>query len=132
MPVPVDKFGKDHWSLLAYVETRVVDYTVSSDVGELDRNHLRWNKNKYSLLAGRHSAWDSAWGTHLRSIGKRDPEILSDHDDWDCLQDLEAAGFVEILSMVNAYVCLPPEGYIAAKKLREHKGAGGTFSDFHL
>jgi hypothetical protein len=39
---PMEKWGKDHWSLLSYCETRAVDYS-----GKLDLQHLTVNASKY-------------------------------------------------------------------------------------
>jgi hypothetical protein len=43
--------GRDHWSLLAYVEIRVIDYQVAPGVGVIDREHLRRDPTN-------HDDWD--------------------------------------------------------------------------
>ncbi len=117
-------FGKDHWSLLAYVETRCVD-----DKGKLDKRHLRCNpKGAHSIHAVNANIlgprWEPTWGTRIKG-GQ-----LDQHDDWCCLEDLEAAGYVEITSAVNAFVKLTKAGVAMAALLRAHKAAGGQFATF--
>ena len=68
--VPIEQFGKDHWSLLLYLETTVVDET-----GVPDRRRMRSDGDKYP--------------TKLAS-GLFQPG----HNDWDCLNDLETAGYI--------------------------------------
>lgn len=49
-PVPVEKFGKDHWSTFAYIETRCVDYK-----GVPDRDHMRCDVDRHPGLVNRGS-----------------------------------------------------------------------------
>lgn len=46
-PVPVAAWGKDHWSTLAYVETRTVDHK-----GLLDHDHMRCSPGLHPMLHG--------------------------------------------------------------------------------
>lgn len=144
MSTPVQKFGKDHWSLLAYVETRCVDG--SAGIGALDRNRMRCNQERHPLLGGSLSAapgWKPQYSTRLAGFFEfKDRAIpavaiaagfmLDGHDDWDCLDDLEACGFVEILSTANGAVRLTPAGLKVAAALREHKATGGMFATFSM
>ena len=140
---PADKFGKDHWSLLAYVEHCCVNGR--DGFGKLDRRRLRCNPNNH-MLAGVYSN-DTQWKLNhgTRSAGffdfeeRNDPEKaiaagvqLLDHDDWDCLDDLEAAGYIEVLSLVNGFVKMTVTGCDVAAKLRAHKAHGGQFAGFRL
>jgi len=141
---PVEKFGKDHWSLLAYVESCCVDGT--NGRGHLRRDRMRCNPKSHRLMAGPYSSsdlWIQRHSTRLAgffdSPDRNDPEKaiaaglqLRDHDDWDCLDDLEAAGFIEVRSIVNGYVTMTPKGCDVAAKLRAHKAGGGHFTDFSL
>jgi len=83
-PVPPDWWGKDHWTTLAYA---------FRNAGKpLDHQHLRTAHPRYP--------------TRLR-----DGAILSDHDDYDCLDDLEAAGvLVTSGTRVNPYALFSDEG----------------------
>ena len=140
----VDKFGKDHWSLLAYVEHCCVNGR--DGFGEIDRRRVRCNPNTNHMLAGVYSndtQWKLSYSTRLAGFfdfeERNDPEKaiaaglqLRDHDDWDCLDDLEAAGYVEVLSLVNGFVKMTEKGCDVSAKLRAHKAAGGQFAGFRL
>ena len=156
--IPVDRWGKDHWSTFGYLETRVVDHK-----GRL-----------YPALGG-----ERGIDPHLRGHdwrGAEYPTRLSDgelwgHDDIDCIVDAIVAGLVapppsrtggflpvadnrvtvgllrwaveamtageygldevewDELPKLNSFV-LTERGKVAAAKLRAHKGEGGTFANF--
>ena len=122
MKTGIGSFGKDHWSLLAYVEACCVDHG-----GVLDLRHMRCNPCRHPLLADSrvHRGWKPEWGTRLKG-----GTILEHHDDWDCLEDLEEAGLVEIVSTVNGIVRLTPSGETLAARLRLHKQRGGGYANF--
>ena len=141
--VPIEDWGKEHWSLLAYVETCVVDKKGGYDVpmvGEIDRDRIRCNGNKRPELFGPRVTiaspkWKPDYGTRLKGYflggDKRDPSRrLDDHDDWDCLDDFEAAGVAEVISTVNGFVRITDKGLVICKHLREHKAKGGHFATF--
>jgi hypothetical protein len=136
--VPITDWGKDHFSLLGYVECRCVD-----NKGELDRRHLRCNIGTHPILAGSVyrdpglMKWNPEYGTRLKGYflknGKTDPsKRLGSHDDWDCFDDLETAGLIEIISVVNGFVRMTPFGTEVATKLRKHKAKGGMFATFSI
>lgn len=141
---PVERFGKDHWSLLAYVESCCVDGT--NGQGQLRRDPMRCNPQNHRMVAGPYShgdLWEQRYSTRLagffESPDRNDPEKaiaaglqLRDHDDWDCLDDLEAAGFIEVRSLVNGYVSMTDKGREVAARLRAHKAGGGMFAHFSL
>jgi hypothetical protein len=101
-PVPPARFGTDPWSTFAYVETRIVDYT-----GLLDHDHMRCNTARHPAMQAVKSTGrmfgglDGKYPTMLKTVGKDADgkwgvEDLADHDDYDCLDDLAAAGLLEI------------------------------------
>lgn len=146
-PIPVFLFGKDHWSTFCYVETRCVDHK-----GFIEKPKMRTDAARHPLLA--HVTPFSTFS------GKDYPTILyggaqlKDHDDWDCLADLEAAGFLTIdrKTLPSQMLDIPPGkrgkmsglvnktynpkvrmtelGCKVAGDLRAHKIRGGTFSNF--
>jgi len=123
--IPVERWGKDHWSLLAYIETCCVDQS-----GRFELTRVRVNPNTHPLLAvGLLSArkWQSSYGTRLN-----DDSILPQHDDIDCLDDLENAGMIYLQSLVNAIAVLSPMGIIVSSQLRAHKIAGNMYRDFKI
>lgn len=131
--IPIEQFGKDHWSLFAYVETRAVDYK-----GFLDIVHLRTKNTAIATTLLGQNFWKPEYGTRLKGYFKTDDtkddsKLLRNHDDHDCLDDLEAAGLLEnVGTLVNPYAELTKEGRRVASLLREHKSKGGQFAEFTL
>lgn len=118
--VEMDKWSKDHWGLLAYVETRCVDFK-----GKLERTHLRCNENKHPLQKGGiNPPWQTDYSTRLKE------GTIEGHDDWDCLEEMEDAGLIEIISMINGFVEITEKGIKVTHRIRKHKIKGGTFSTF--
>lgn len=96
-PVPVEQFGSDHWSTFAYVETRAVDHH-----GILDHDRMRCDADRHPILAtagrvnsARGLTSRQKYPTRLRSTAEA-PVELADHDDYDCLDDLVAAGLLTV------------------------------------
>lgn len=137
--VPMSDWGKDHFSLLGYVETLCVD-SINKGVGTINYTRMRVNEKTHPPLAQNfamnRTKWNSEYGTRLRGFWKADgtttdPERqIKKHDDVDCLDDLEAEGLVEIISLVNGFVTLTDKGRKISGLLREHKSKGGYFSNF--
>lgn len=127
--VHVSRFGKDHWSTFAYIETRCVDHG-----GKLDPRHMRTNAQRHPLLDANGCGWPEGRGTKLQGyFVEYDAEfLLPDHDDWDCLEDLEAASLLEILSLATGRVRLTEQGMAVAGLLRAHKARGGQYAGFVL
>lgn len=82
-----EKFGKDHWSLLLYVETCVVDGD-----GVIDTRRMR------------------TWGTHGKhnTILAGGELAIEGHDDWACLAELVDEKMVDLLGRTR--VKLTDEG----------------------
>ena len=142
--IAIEDFGKDHWSLFAYLETRCVDYK-----GTVNGAHLRHNPAKrpavvgsdtkgISALVAGGSRWKPEYGTRLKGFWKGEGETdparqLLEHDDIDCMEDLEEAGLIKDYgSGLNPLIRLTKEGSRVAGLLREHKSNGGNFAEFEL
>lgn len=132
-PVPVSEWGKDHWSTLAYIETVCVDSVTTKGIGSIVFDRMRVDRHRHPMLIGRRQAVsfsgvrdnEKNYPTRLRN----DRE-LHDHDDWDCLDDMEKAGLVEVISQANGRVRMTDAGLAMAAKLRAHKARGGKYADF--
>jgi len=131
--IEVKDFGKDHWSLFAYIETRCVDYE-----GKLDLDHLRIKNNAIGSPSSlMRPTWKASYGTHLSGYAAKDGtgkgRQLPNHDDLDCIEDFEDAGY--ILNMgtgLNPACKMTKLGYEVAAKLRQHKAEGNDFATFKI
>lgn len=126
--IPMAEFGKDHWSVLAYVETRCVDHS-----GVVDLIRMRCNSRRHPGLNARRSEVldQNDDGTYkypsILAGGKTEPE----HDDWDCFYDLEAAGLIEdIGSGINPVARMRDAGRKMVALIRTWKASGGSFATF--
>lgn len=135
---PVQKFGKDHWSTFAYAETCCFDG--AAGLGLLALQKMRCNGDKRPFM-GSVIRWAPKYGTRLAGYfefaERAEPARaeaaglqLSAHDDWDCLDDLEAAGFLEILNQTHGAVRMTALGSHVAAALRKHKTEGGMMANF--
>jgi len=132
--VPMEKWGKDHWSLLAFIETLCVDH--KGAVSDKHRRNFRTNSKThpaYGYWPMGERKWNPAHGSRLKGyFDKNDPKLrLSQHDDWDCVEDFEAAGVLENQgSGMNPVFVLTPLGQTLTSQLRIHKQDGGHFATF--
>ena len=126
--IPTSKWGKDHWSTFAYLETRMVTYR-----GKIENRHMRCNNRLHRQFA--HVKNCQEYPTRLKDGEK------FNHDDWSCLEDMVAAGYFEadfrnvggkIFGGGKARVRITPEGKLVAAMIRAHKMAGGRYADFEL
>lgn len=122
MFISIEKFGRDHWSTFAYIETRIVDY-----MGVLDKRHMRCDIDRHPFFA------------HEGSKGEKHPtrllggELAESHDDWDCIDDLVEAGLLEWNGTgVNPIFQLTEKGQSIAATLRTYKVKGGQFAAFQV
>lgn len=90
--VPESLWGKDHRTTLLYAEVRAVDYR-----GKLDPRHMREDGVKYP--------------TYLK-----DGVQLSQHNDWDCLDDAQHEGLILVRN--RSEVELTDKGWEYIGKLR--------------
>ncbi len=140
--VPVDNFGKDHWTTLAYAETVMVDcggFQVGCDARmRQGRRHYRVMREMCmnpKRISGRSSAatvMDLKYSTVLK-----DGTMVQGHDDWHCVQDMANAGWLHVDGYASADAVEPGAilhltalGRTVADQLRAHKAAGGTFASF--
>jgi hypothetical protein len=118
--VPMKMWGRDHWSTLAYLETRCVDYN-----GSIQNLHLRCDPQ------GRHPQF-----AHVRNGGDYNTRLqegkeLTGHDDWDCIEDMIREGLVTWEGTgLNPVFRLTDRGIRIAHALRAHKLHGGNFGSF--
>lgn len=136
---PPEKWGQDHWSCLAYVETVMADlsrFEVGYDVHFRQKPHHTRVMLRDCPRPKRTSPTPPCMaplmspdcGTKLRDGSK-----VWNHDDWDCIVDMAAAGvFQQSPEEIEPGVSLTfsPKGEKVASALRSHKRKGGKFTDF--
>lgn len=86
--IPRDKWGPDHRSTLLYIETRLVDGD-----GRPQNDKMRTNPRRHKALQGR-IAGMMRWSDDEYSSRLANGDRESGHDDWDCVDDMIAAGLI--------------------------------------
>lgn len=122
--VPMAMWGKDHWSTLAYLGTRLVE-------------GLQPERDRMRVDVGVHPQHANRASRSTATNGKRHPTRLNNgctvdgHDDWSCLDDAVAEGLLtETGTGVNPYYALTSRGGAVVAALRQHKRDGGGFATF--
>lgn len=120
--IPIVEWGKDHWSTLAYIETRIVDYG-----GRPDKLHLRVDSKRHPAFGHSHRPpQDKDYPTRIR--GGRE---ISPHDDIDCIEDMVAAVVLKWEGTgFNPVFILTDFGMMLCNAIRNHKASGGSFGNF--
>lgn len=141
--IPVAAWGRDHWSLLGYIETVIEamgDFQVGFDA------RMRQNRRNFRVMENlsprprRINHTPASLGVTMdvkyasRLLDGSQPDWT--HDDWCCVQDMVTAGF--LFNCSNGQADIEPlsslkftaEGVRVAQALRLHKMNGGTFSNF--
>ena len=120
MTVPIDQWGRDHWSTLLYAETVCVD-----ESGRPNINRMRCNPRSHRRYAHMGSSSPCS-PTRLRY-----DEKLHGHDDWDCVQDMRDAGLLQYGEDDSGpFWLLTDFGWKVAGLARRHCARRGRFDDF--
>lgn len=124
--VPMSKWGKDHWSVIAYIETRIVDYK-----GVPDADHMRTDHDIHPQHVGNRKSLSPISLTKKYPTRLSDGSTVDDHDDWTCLEDAEREGLLESHGTgIHPWYKLTKMGHEVLAALRKHKAAGKNFVDF--
>lgn len=133
--IPPERWGKDHWSTFLYIETRCVDYG-----GKINNDHMRTKQDKHPNLVGEAQTSlgvvQRNCATRLKNYFNDKSDKLDDHDDWDCVVDMTAAGLLEcsdvnsINKKLDFVFKMTVLGYEVIMSLRKHKADGGHCSNF--
>jgi|GEM_PF-2170876 len=105
-------FGRDHQTTLLYIETCCVD-----GGGRVNREHMRCDVERHPLRA--HAAHPPGACPSTRLA---DGSLLSQHDDWDCVDDMIACGWlVDTGGATEPRFMLTDAGWLAAHRLRRER-----------
>ena len=130
-PVPPTLWGKDHWSTFAYVEVRCVDHG-----GHPRHANLRTDAALHPEKARPTPAMDGGgrYPTRLCAHPETGDSVeLPHHDDWSCVEDMEAAGLLhDVGSGMQPRWKMTDLGNKVAGLLRTHKTQGGSWGTFTL
>ncbi|KKN40772.1 hypothetical protein LCGC14_0729880 [marine sediment metagenome] len=127
--IPMSKWGKDHWSTLAYLETLAVD---NSGFAKPNNPRMRTNEIRHPHLVGNIGYISSALGGSKYPTRLKDGEVKG-HDDWDCVDDAIEETLVEDIGTgLNRLYKFTKLGKKAMAKLRQFKMDGGNFGDFEF
>lgn len=114
--IPPEMWGKDHFSTLIYIESRIVDQD-----GQPVAEHMRTKPGgiRRGKVRGNASTMPPKDYPTVLQAGVK----LYGHDDWDCVDDLEAAGYVDShgTGLLPTYQ-LTDKGWELAHRVRRHLG----------
>ena len=123
--IPMHKWGKDHWSTFAYIETRCVDGM--RGLGKPKPAHIQTNHNRHPFMGNVHDG--SAYGIRLKG-GETLPG--PDYDEWDCIDDMENNGLINNIGTgINPVYRMTKRGNHIAGHLRAYKTQGGNYATFY-
>lgn len=111
--IPIEQWGRDHWSTLLYVED-VCTHGGGEPVAERMR---QWpGRPQRGRLLGVGTPPSKGYPTRLR-----DGTEVEEHDDFNCVEDMVAAGLVEWRGTgLRPVFRLTARGWAMAAALRQH------------
>ena len=125
-PIPMSKWGKDHWSTLAYLETLAVE---RSGLAIPENARMRTNEIRHPHLLGTGFMVGSMGGSKYPTKLKEGE--VKGHDDWDCVDDAIEEGLIEDVGTgLNRAYKFTKLGKEVMAKLRQFKMDGGSFGGF--
>ena len=126
-PITMNKWGKDHWSTLMYLETLAVD---NKGFAKPVNARMRTNEKRHPHLIGHTFLGSNALNGSSYPTRLKDG-VVEGHDDWDCVDDaIEERLIEDIGTGLNRLYKLTKLGKEVMAKLREFKQEGGNFRDF--
>lgn len=131
--IPMNKWGKDHWSTFAYLETLAVDG--GKDGWAIpERARMRTNEKTHPAIG--HMKNREMTGYPMPTGGSEYPTRLKDgevkgHDDWDCIDDMVREKLLkDVGTGLSRAFTFTKLGIKAAAGLRKHKMEGKNFREF--
>ncbi len=135
MNIPIEKWAKDHWSTFAYAGC-----VVTGKNGIPEKDKMRCCIKRHPGMRGPHQQRIPRCGpypTKIREGDKIVPDLQTEvedwHDDYDCIEDMVAAGLLIISGTgINPVWALTDAGWAIFKSLSDFKNKGGNFIDFSV
>ena len=96
--IPMDRWGKDHWTTLLYLETVCVDRH-----GKIEPEKMRTSRRNWRLAGMVHGQANimpkDKYPTRLKPVqaerAKYDRvDLIGGHDDWECMHDMADLGLL--------------------------------------
>jgi len=129
--IPIKKWGKDHWSTFAYLETLAVDGGKGGWAIPV-RERMRTNELTHPHLLGSIGYSTEPLHSSKYPTRLREGEVKG-HDDWDCVDDMVKEGLLkDVGSGLNRAFTFTKLGKKVAGELRKHKMEGKNFGEFVL
>jgi len=133
IPIPPSRWGKDHWTTFAYVGIRCVDHK-----GVLNKAHMRTKSDKHPDLEGEPQKMsgflsNTEYPTRLKGYFEDETNpnnVVYDHDDWDCIEDMIAAGLLIHIECVQYE--LTEKGWRIDNLLRQYKASGKMYATYEM
>jgi len=140
--IPMAKWGKDHWSILAYLETVEVEcggFQVGFD------GRMRQGRRNFRVMPQEcpkpkrfdkcPRLQDAEPMEHEHGTRLNDGTVVEGHDDWCCIQDMAMDGLftTKLISVEPGKILhLSKIGWNIVNALRKHKAEGGSFASFQF
>lgn len=126
--VKIEDWGRDHWSTFGFVAHWCMEYGNQGFSIADKRANMRTDADLHPHFVyerlGPHG--HAKYPTRLRDGLK-----LADHDDWSCVDDMEAAGLIRDEGTgIRPVIFMTDEGLEVAAQLNEHKTRGGNWGNF--
>ena len=134
MSIEMARWGRDHWSVFAYVEHLCVNGVGGKPgYGVPDLRRIQANLNRHSELTSADPIFGTPHDGAAYGIRLGDGTELPgpDYDEWDCLEDAEREGLIENVGTgIHPVFRMTDLGNEVAGLLRSHKANGGSLSTF--
>ena len=136
MQFEMERWGRDHWSVLALVESWCVEGVGGTPgYGKPDFRKIQTNMNRHAGVLSYDPIFGQPEDGAHYGIRLRDGTELAgpEYDEWDCLDDAEREGLIENVGTgFNPVFKMTDRGNMVFGLLRSHKANGGSFGTFDV